>query len=118
MDFAARRQKIHEAFTKTVRENERQEIEAEKRRISMAIQSHLLAEEKIVEAETLQIPENEAQKSEDSPRENHGEIELVFETTAEESSKFDEKFDEGSHINISHLAERQSRRRRDGNTSI
>lgn len=106
VDFAARRQKIHEAFTKTVRENERQEIEAEKRRISMAIQSLPQAEEKIVEAETLQIPEKDAQKTEDSPRENRGEIELVFETPAEESSKFDDKFDEESHINISHLAER------------
>lgn len=102
VDFAARRQKIHEAFTKTVRENERQEIEAEKRRISMAIQRLPQAEEKIVEAETLQIPEKVAQETEDSPRENRSEIELVVETLAEESSKFDEE----SHINISHLVER------------
>lgn len=106
VDFAARRQKIHEAFTKTVRENERQEIEAEKRRISTALQSQPQVEEKAVEAETLQIPENEAQDSEDFPRENHGEIELVFETPAEGSSKLDEKFDEEPNINISHLAER------------
>lgn len=105
VDFAARRQKIHEAFTKTVRENERQEIEAEKRRISMALQSQPQVEENRVETETLQIPENETQDSEDSPRENHGEIELVFETPAEELSKFDEKFNEKPNINISHLAE-------------
>lgn len=106
VDFAARRQKIHEAFTKTVRENERQEIEAEKRRISMALQSQPQVEENIVETEILQIPENEAQDSVDSPRENHGEIDLVFETPAEQSSRLDEKFDDESNINISHLAER------------
>lgn len=36
VDFAARRQKIQQAFTKTVKENERQAIEAERRRIVMA----------------------------------------------------------------------------------
>lgn len=36
VDFAARRQKIQQAFTQTVKENERQEVEAEQRRISMA----------------------------------------------------------------------------------
>lgn len=39
VDFAARRQKIQQAFTKTVKENERQEIEAEKKRMSMAHES-------------------------------------------------------------------------------
>lgn len=39
VDFAARRQKIQQAFTKTVKENERQEIEAEKKRMSMAQKS-------------------------------------------------------------------------------
>ena len=36
VDFAARRQKIQQAFTQTVKENERQEVEAEQRRMSMA----------------------------------------------------------------------------------
>ena len=36
VDFAARRQKIQQAFTQTVEENERQEVEAEQRRMSMA----------------------------------------------------------------------------------
>lgn len=36
VDFAARRQKIQQAFTQTVKENERHEVEAEQRRMSMA----------------------------------------------------------------------------------
>ena len=36
VDFAARRQKIQQAFTQTVKENERQEVEAEYRRMSIA----------------------------------------------------------------------------------
>lgn len=36
VDFAARREKIQRAFTQTVKENERQEAEAEQRRMSMA----------------------------------------------------------------------------------
>lgn len=47
VDFAARRQKIQQAFTKTVKENERQEIEAERKRMSMAQECQIARHEAV-----------------------------------------------------------------------
>ena len=45
VDFAARRQQIQQAFTKTVKENERQAMEAERKRMSMAQERQIAAHE-------------------------------------------------------------------------
>lgn len=92
VDFAARRQKIHEAFTKTVRENERQEVEAEKRRISMALQSQSQAEENVVEPDASGFQETEVQDGEASHLDNQSDIEEDFQTPAEDLSKSEQEF--------------------------
>lgn len=56
VDFAARRQKIQQAFTTTVKENERQQVEAEKRRRSVVQGGHLLTERSDQEPEAAILP--------------------------------------------------------------
>lgn len=61
VDFAARRQKIQQAFTKTVKENERQAMEAERKRTSMAqerqIAMHEAAEGFVPEPLSIPLPD-------------------------------------------------------------
>ena len=107
VDFAARRQKIQQAFTKTVKENERHEVEAERRRASVAqeqeaqcrphdtvnseltlhsVSHHNISEEtEILTAEDIQAIEED-----------------VFQTPAEELAKSERELT----INTGHLGER------------
>lgn len=104
MDFAARRQKIQQAFTKTVEENERQEVEAEKRRTSIAQANHPAPQEGLVEGEISDIQRHQdGHDMEISLHENYSEIEEeLFQTPAEEPSKSERELT----INTGHLAER------------
>ena len=88
VDFAARRQKIQQAFTKTVKENERQEVEAEKKRISMAQECPPPLQEEL-ELETLGDQLGDHQLDDQSLHlESHDEPECEdFQTPAEELTK-------------------------------
>lgn len=70
VDFAARRQKIQQAFTKTVKENERQEIEAEKKRMSMAPDSRGVTHQEVelFPPESQDIPPPDDRSSGHVPR--------------------------------------------------
>lgn len=70
VDFAARRQKIQQAFTKTVQENERQEIEAERKRMSIAQESRIATQEGAhgFTREPLNIPPPDDPPAHDAPR--------------------------------------------------
>ena len=102
VDFAARRQKIQQAFTKTVKENERQEVEAEKRRISMAQETQSRPQESITEPESSDIHSDDVQERDSPYPESQGENERVFQTPAEESSKLEREL----KINTARLSEK------------
>lgn len=104
VDFAARRQKIQQAFTQTVKENERQEIEAEQRRISMAQEGQQLeASHTSEETEERGHPHGDSGLLVDSGREGHQETEDDhFQTPAEELPKSERELT----INTGHLSER------------
>lgn len=104
VDFAARRQKIQQAFTQTVKENERQEVEAEHRRMSMAQEDQQL--EASHTKEEIEEPGHRHGDSEpvvDPGREDRQEMEDDnFQTPAEELPKSERELT----INTGHLSER------------
>lgn len=96
VDFAVRRQKIEQAFTKKVKENERQEFEAEKKRMSMAQENQSRMQENLVEPVSSDTQPEDRQDRENNRSESQSEIEEeVFETPAEEISKSDWTIDTG-----------------------
>lgn len=104
VDFAARRQKIQQAFTKTVKENERQEVEAEKKRMSMAHENQSRVPETTVEPEPSDTQLDDRQDQENPRPESPSPTEEgeVLETAAEESSKSERELT----INTGRLSER------------
>lgn len=104
VDFAARRQKIQQAFTQTVKENERQEVEAEQRRMSMAQEGQKLEMSHISEGmEESGHGRGGFGPPDDSGREYHQEMEHDnFQTPAEELPKSERELT----INTGHLSER------------
>lgn len=102
VDFAARRQKIQQAFTKTVKENE---VEAEKRRASVAQDASVEGRESNYKDPILNnLPQEDvADETVDaSPDEAHLFEEDVFQTPAEEMTKSQRELT----INTEHLSER------------
>ena len=104
VDFAARRKKIQQAFTQTVKENERQEVEAEQRRMSMAQESQQLE---------MSHTRNDIEESRDQPdntepavdpgREGHQAVEDAnLRNSAQELQKSERELT----INTGHLSER------------
>ncbi len=104
VDFAARRQKIQQAFTQTVKENERQEVEAEQRRMSMAQEGQQLeVSHTCDEIEGFGDQHDDSDPTVDPGREGHQEIEDEnFQTPAEELPKSERELT----INTGHLSER------------
>ena len=103
VDFAARRQKIQQAFTQTVKENERQEVEAEQRRMSMAQEGQQLERSHISEGVEESGHGGGSGPSADLGREGHQEMEHDnSETPAEELPKSERELT----INTGHLSER------------
>lgn len=104
VDFAARRQKIQQAFTQTVKENERQEVEAEQRRMSMAQEGQQLeASHTSEEIEVLGDRHGDSGPAVDSGREGQQEMEDEnFQTPVEELPKSERELT----INTGHLSER------------
>lgn len=103
VDFAARRQKIQQAFTKTIKENERQEVEAEKRRMSMAQEIHLRAHEIAAKPESSDIhPDNVHDRESPRPESPEEIAEERFPTPAEESLQSERELT----INTGRLSER------------
>lgn len=103
MDFAARRQKIQQAFTKTVKENERQEVEAEKKRMSMAQESQSRVPEDSAEPEPSDTQSDDRHDRETPrPESQSGMGEQALETPAEELSKSERELT----INTGRLSER------------
>lgn len=104
VDFAARRQKIQQAFTQTIKENERQEVEAEQRRMSMAQEDQQL--EALQTGKEIEEPgqwHGGSGLTVDSGREGQQEMEDDnFPTPAEESLKSERELT----INTGHLSER------------
>ena len=106
VDFAARRQKIQQAFTQTVKENERQEeIEVERQRASMALGDK--SQHSGAGPEGLgqpSIPQQDA--SDDSERPNLDDLrefdEDVFQNAAKEHAELERELT----INTGHLTER------------
>lgn len=88
VDFAARRQKIQQAFTKTVKENERQEVEAEKKRMSMAQDNQSRIQENPAEPEPPETQIDDRQDRENPRPESRSEVdEEALEVAAEELPK-------------------------------
>ena len=105
VDFAARRQKIQQAFTATVRENERQEIEAERRRASLAQEAHFPPQESIDRSPTLSnaLEESTADRTRiSSPEDAQIAEDDIFQTPAEELITSERELT----INTSHLSDR------------
>lgn len=104
VDFAARRQKIQQAFTQTVKENERQEVEAEQRRMSMVQEGQQLeACHTREEIEELRNCHGDSGPASDPGRECQQEMEdASFQTPAEELPKSERELT----INTGHLSER------------
>lgn len=104
VDFAARRQKIQQAFTQTVKENERQEVEAEQRRMSMAPEGQQLEESQTGnENEEPGHRHGSPGPALDSGREVQQEMEDDnFQTPAEDLPKSERELT----INTGHLSER------------
>lgn len=106
VDFAARRQKIQQAFTKTVKENERQEeIEVERQRASMMVGG--VAQHAGTPVEGLELhgmPQQDV--SDDSERPNLDDLgdydERVFRTPVKEFPKSERELT----IDTGHLSER------------
>lgn len=101
VDFAARRQKIQQAFTQTVKENERQEVEAEQRRVSMAQEGQQLEASHTIEKS------EESRHGHDKSGGPGRESQQVMEddkvqTSAEELPKSERELT----INTGHLSER------------
>lgn len=101
VDFAARRQKIQQAFTKTVKENERQEVEAEKRRMSLAQEAKSRVQENPVEPDPPDTQPGDRQDTE-IPRQQIEMEEEAFSTPAEELSNLERELS----INTGRLSER------------
>lgn len=104
VDFAARRQKIQQAFTQTVRENERQEVEAEQRRMSMAQESQQLETSQTRgDIGGLGSQHNDSGPAVDADREGHQEMEDDrLRIPVEEIHKSERELT----INTGHLSER------------
>ena len=104
VDFAARRQKIQQAFTQTVKENERQEVEAEQRRMSMAQEGQPLEISHTKEdIEEVGNQPTDSGPAVDAGREGHQEMEDDrLRTSAEEIHKSERELT----INTGHLSER------------
>ena len=104
VDFAARRQKIQQAFTQTVKENERQEVEAEQRRMSMVQEGQPLeACHTREEIEELGNCHGDSGPATDPGRECQQEMEDdSFQTPAEELPKSERELT----INTGDLSER------------
>ena len=100
VDFAARRQKIQQAIFK---ENERQEFEAEKKRMSVAQEAPLQIQGSLdPKASDLQ-PEGDLLDPPTSQLENQSELdEDIFQTPAEELSKSERELT----VDTAHLSER------------
>ncbi len=110
VDFAARRHKIQQAFTQTVKENERQEVEAEQRRMSMAQEGQQLGtshtSEEVEEPEnghSLSEPAVDREQAVDTGREGNQEIEDENHQTPTEGLP---KSERELTINTGHLSER------------
>ena len=106
VDFAARRQKIQQAFTKTVKENERQEeIEVERQRASMAFGEKSQHTE--VPLEALDIPGMSQQDvGDDSERPNLDDLREFDEDVFPPPAKDHLESERDLTINTSHLSER------------
>lgn len=104
VDFAARRKKIQQAFTQTVKENERQEVEAEQRRMSMAQEDQQLeASHTSEEIEGLGHQHDHPGPAVDPGQEGQQEVEEEkFQTPAEELPKSERELT----INTGPLSER------------
>ena len=104
VDFAARRQKIQQAFTQTVKENERQEVEAEQRRMSMAQEGQQLEMSHTrKEIEELRNQPDDTGPAVDPGQEGHQEMENDnFRKPTEEVQKSERELT----INTGHLSER------------
>ena len=104
VDFAARRQKIQQAFTQTVKENERQEVEAEQRRMSMAQEGQQLEMPPSQnEIEELKNQPDDTRSTVDSGPEDHREMENDnLRKPTEELQKSERELT----INTGHLSER------------
>ena len=104
VDFAARRQKIQQAFTQTVKENERQEVEAEQRRISMAQEGQQIGASHTSEEMDEHGPQHgDSGPAVDPGREGHqGAEDENFPSPAEEAPKSERDLT----INTGHLSER------------
>lgn len=102
VDFAARRQKIQQAFTKTVKENE---VEAERRRASVAQEAHMQSHHPISSDPNLDSnPSRNAfgEVGNVTPEDAPLVEEDVFQTPSEELAKSERELT----INTGHLAER------------
>ena len=104
VDFAARRQKIQQAFTQTVKEKERQEFEAEQRRMSMAQEGQQLEMSHTrTEIEELGNRPDDTGPAVDPSQEGHQEVENDnFRKPTEEVQKSERELT----INTGHLSER------------
>ena len=104
VDFAARRQKIQQAFTQTVKENEKQEVEAEQRRMSMAQEGQQLEVSRTSEGvEESGHHHVDCEPAVDPGREDHQENEdNNYQNPVEELPKSERELT----INTGHLSER------------
>lgn len=103
VDFAARRQKIQQAFTQTVKENERQEVEAEQRRMSMTQEGQQLeASQTSEETDGFGPRHGDSRPAIDTGREEQEMEDGHFQTPAEELPKSERELT----INTGHLSER------------
>ena len=104
VDFAARRQKIQQAFTKTVKENERHEIEAERRRASVAQDAQPQVHESVSSEPTFEsgLCGNITEEGGNLSPEDTLIIEDIFQTPAEELTKSERELT----IDTGHLSER------------
>ncbi|KAL9123073.1 MAG: hypothetical protein Q9187_000375 [Circinaria calcarea] len=106
VDFAARRQKIQQAFTKTVQENQRkEELEAEKKRVSLMMESQLIKDSPLrdLQEKGLQIPNAVPEQTEVLDADGfQGQDEDIYATPAEEMSREPRELT----INTAHLLEK------------
>ena len=107
VDFAARRQKIQQAFTKTVKENERHQFEAARRRASVAQEQEAQSRpHDNVNSELILNSVSHHDVSEETEILTAEDIEAieedVFQTAAEEPAKSERELT----INTGHLTER------------
>ena len=106
VDFAARRQKIQQAFTKTVQENQRkEELEAEKKRVSLMMESQLIKDSppRDLPEKGLQIPHAVPEQTQVlDAADFQDQDEDIYATPAEEMSREQRELT----INTAHLLEK------------